>query len=294
MKVLSALPSLAMLAILVGLMQGAFALLPEWESGWAALGIALACFVTSGAAGYWLATRLSFVGKAWQLREDQKALGRDDDEERYTGVSFTSAVVLVGTAISDLDTSLDRGWVRWEGGYLCFRGYGPGVRLPAEMIDSVRVVPPRRLLTLWVPQAVVEWRHPDGTVEQFCLEARLGRSFRGLRVEAERLCEFLESGLRKALAESPDLPCATELPMRSTVFEEQMLAALHEPRRDDYGITASEAVTVIAGTATLIVCLFTCRHPHLDNVRAAVVVGLFPVLCLCFFELRRRWRRQRR
>lgn len=197
--------------VFAGALTGiAVALMPKWGFVWLQAleaGILTACLYL-----LFLPARTQISRSQYRqlLGEDEAALGEPRPNERYVGVSYSSALVFVGQ-----DSSWDRGWLRWEGACLCIRGHGPAFSLPAALICNADVAWSERSS---LPRIVVNWQHPDGTDERIVLEVRTARTDREQRTECQSLMNWINAGvpLRKEPCMATD---SGPLPCRSTDFD---------------------------------------------------------------------------
>jgi hypothetical protein len=289
---LAFVPIAAFIAV-IALASVPISLNPQWNHNWVGVLIFLGLFLVAALIAFWLSCHLTLGEMARQCREDATNLGTPQPDERYVGVSYAATLALVQTSASDVDSAMDRGWIRLQGVDLCFRGYGMCFDLPASLVEAIEVAPTRSWIVAWLPRVVIRWRHPAGTVEHLWLEARVARNRRDLKAEIERLGAWLQEGLERGLAESGTRSAESELPLRSTLTER---AVTFQPRRAklaDHVAAVAKTAVFAACAFPIDACLHAAHHPHLGNNVASGVGGISPALYVGVLIARQRRRRLR-
>jgi hypothetical protein len=171
----------------------------------------LAIVIVGFGGGVFVTYRLA-LGRMVRLELiDAKALNEVDDPDRYVGLSYLESI-----SVSRKDSSWDRGWLSFVEDHLCFHGYVSSFKLPIEFIRSIQVAQSRSLMTLSIPRVVIEWQHPEGTLETMILEARVGMSKKALTEMTHRIAHWLNlycGGSTEGKSPKSDVDL---LPMRSS------------------------------------------------------------------------------
>jgi hypothetical protein len=148
-----------------------------------------------------------------ECQDDAEVLGPVRPDEREVGVSYSRSIAMEGLRC------WDRGRLRWDAGALCFRGYGPSFALPPGYVTNVTVAWTGRSKWMDRPVAVVEWRHPEGTAECVCFEARPAHARNAERALCQSLANWIADGCRAASHDPAPFDPAL-LPFRSTEADE--------------------------------------------------------------------------
>lgn len=257
--------ALVPICIILAIMCSAFPILtvkPEWNHNWVGGALFFSDLLVAAALAFWVAIPLTTGEMNREASEDATAIGSPTSDERYVGISYAAAITSTG-----FENSLDRGWLRWEAAALCFRGYGPLFRLPADMIEDVRVATSNSLLTMMLPRVILVWRHPDGSEQNICIEARLGRSLRSLKQETRDLAEWLQEGRYRGAGNAATSEADQGLPFRST---DTLKAVSFRPA----AVTASDHFIALGAAAGIYLLLilasaFIAIALHLRSALAA-------------------------
>lgn len=135
---------------------------------------------------------LSFVGFAFCLRFVHSIFEVKQAQHDRQTFEASENEIHVGIAYADHfwgfrnDTSWDRGFICYENGFLCFRGFGPEFRLPVANIYDTWISTTGHS-PFGSTRIFVRWVHPVSGINTFSLEIRSERSVQDRMSKAEEL-----------------------------------------------------------------------------------------------------------
>jgi hypothetical protein len=141
---------------------------------------------------------LSFVGFAFCLRFVHSLFEAKQARKDKQTFEASKNETHIGVAYVDHfwefrnDTSWDRGFLTYDKGFLCFRGFGPEFRLPVANIHDIWLATTGPS-PFGSTRIFVRWVHPESGFNTFSLEIRSKRSVRERLVKAEELANSVRS-----------------------------------------------------------------------------------------------------
>ena len=236
--------------------------------GYQALLFALPSLAISIAIFVLLTKHLSGILQVRQSMSDIKLFDAKSTEQ-HIGIAYCDYIWAFKG-----DTSWDRGFIRYEEGLLCFRGFGPIFRLPPSAIEEIWIAVPKSGLVR-LPRVYVRWRHPNGGKNVFSFEMRKAIN----RDQCFRACKDLVGWLS-------DLPKIGTFDVDKLVwpFESSKLEFARDPAKQVINSKDIQAGWGAAATTFVICWTVASAIKYFLKIESSFVITIGAIMAMYSFQ----------